>query len=371
VVDFRQTLKVARPRGALAAVHRAWLTHPRWALAVKGALAASLAWFVALIAPPPFAEYPYYAPLGAVLATTSTVVRSVRDSLQSVAAVLVGAVIARTVALLPLPGLLELTVVVGLALLCAGWRIFGEMGSWTVMSAIFVLIIGSGDTGDYVGSYAGLILVGAAIGVGVNLLLPPLPLTPSELALSRLRDGIAEQIEALAAWLNDRGALQPDEWEQRRQELHPTIESARAAVAHTHEASRANMWARRNRGWMASQTRRAGALGTAAEAVDDIVRLLVVWEREGLNDLALGQQLRPELASTLRAFASALRSAQVRDMEDERQAGAAAAAVRALDESLDDLRQAVREAQRSSEYDYFVAGALIINLDRGADALRT
>jgi hypothetical protein len=101
------------------------------------------------------------------------------------------------------------------------------------------------------------------------------------------------------------------------------------------------------------------------------VRLLVVWEREGLNDLALGQQLRPELASTLRAFASALRSAQVRDMEDERQAGAAAAAVRALDESLDDLRQAVREAQRSSEYDYFVAGALIINLDRGADALRT
>jgi hypothetical protein len=221
VVDFRQTLKVARPRGALAAVHRAWLTHPRWALAVKGALAASLAWFVALIAPPPFAEYPYYAPLGAVLATTSTVVRSVRDSLQSVAAVLVGAVIARTVALLPLPGLLELTVVVGLALLCVGWRIFGEMGSWTVMSAIFVLIIGSGDTGDYVGSYAGLILVGAAIGVGVNLLLPPLPLTPSELALSRLRDGIAEQVEALAAWLNDRGALQPDEWDSAARSCTP------------------------------------------------------------------------------------------------------------------------------------------------------
>ena len=369
MTDFRQSLTPARPAGFLAAAHRAWLNHPRWALAAKGALAASLAWFVALVAPAPFSEYPYYAPLGAVLATTSTVVRSVRDSLHSVAAVLVGAIIARTVALLPLPSPLELTIVVGLALLCAGWRIFGDMGSWTVMSAVFVLILGSGDGLEYAGSYAGLIVVGAAIGIGINLLLPPLPLTPSELALGRLRDGLAEQVESLADWLEQQGPLDPDEWERRRQQLYPTIESARAAVAQTHEASRANRRARRNKDWMASQTRRAGALGTSAEVVEEIVRLLVVWESEGLNHLALGQQLRPELAGTLRAFASAVHSAQVRDTEDDRQAGAAADAVRRLDESLEELREAVREAQRSSQYDYFVAGALIINLARGADAL--
>ncbi|GAA4718001.1 Uncharacterized membrane protein YgaE, UPF0421/DUF939 family [Promicromonospora umidemergens] len=368
MVEFRQTLTVPRPRGVVAAAHRAWLSHPRWALAVKGAFAASLAWSVGLVAPAPFADYPYYAPLGAVLATTSTVVRSVHDSLQSVAAVLVGAIIARGVALLPLPGLLELTVVVGIALLCVGWRIFGDMGSWTVMSAIFVLILGSGDA-DYIGSYAGLIVVGAAIGIGVNLLFPPLPLTPSELALGRLRSGVAEQVESLANWLEQQGPLDHDEWERRRQGLYPTIESARAAVAQTREASRANRRARRNKGWMASQTRRAGALGTSAEVVEEIVRLLVVWESEGLNDLALGQQLRPELAGTLRAFASAVHSAQVRDKEGDPEAGAAADAVRRLDESLEEFREAVREAQRSSQYDYFVAGALIINLDRGADAL--
>jgi hypothetical protein len=379
MVDSRLPLAVVRPAGALSAVHRAWLSHPRWSLAAKGALAASLAWFVGLLAPEPFAQYPYYAPLGAVLATTSTVVRSVRDSLQSVAAVLVGALIARTVHLLPLPGLVELAMVVGLALLCVGWRIFGDMGSWTVMSSIFVLILGNGGDGDgmeFIGSYVGLILVGASIGIAVNLLLPPLPLTPSELALGRLRDGMADQVELLANWLEDRGTLDPDEWERRRQQLFPTVEGARAAIAQTREASRANLRVRykRNEYWVASQTRRAGALGTSAEVVDEIVRLLVEWERDGRDEVALGQRLRPEFAATLRAFASALRAAVTRDVADRPAAGAArdeaADAVARLDRSVEELRDVVRTAQRSSEQDYFVAGALIVNLARGADALR-
>ena len=375
--DFRQSLKPPRPSGILATAHRTWLRHPRWSLAAKGALAASVAWFVALLAPAPFSEYPYYAPLGAVLATTSTVVRSVRDSLQSVGAVLVGALIARTVALLPLPGPLELAVVVGLALLCVGWRVFGDMGDWAVMSAIFVLILGSGDGVDYVGSYAGLIVVGAAIGIGINLLLPPLPLTPSELAIGRLRDGIAEQVEVLANWLEERGPLDPDEWERRRQQLYPTIEGARAAVAQAREASRANVRVRVNGNghWLASQTRRAGALSASAETVDDIVSLLVEWERDGLDEVALGYELRHEFAATLRAFAAALRAAVTREVADEAAAGAAnheaADAVSRLDESIAELRGAIRDNQRSSRKDAFVAGALVVHLTRGADALRT
>jgi hypothetical protein len=355
------------------------MSHPRWSLAAKGALAATLAWFVGTLAPAPFSEYPYYAPLGAVLATTSTVVRSVRESLQSVAAVLVGAVIARAVDLVPLAGSLEIAAVVGIALLCVGWRVFGAMGDWAVMSAIFVLILGDGDGLEYTGSYAGLIVVGAAIGVGVNLLLPPLPLTPSELALGRLRDGLADQVEALATSLDNEGTLLPDEWERRRHGLFPTIEGARAAVAKTREASRANRRVRRNgnRDRVASQTRRVGALGTSAEVVHEIVRLLVEWERDGCDDVPLGQQLRPAFATTLRAYAEALRSAGTGDAADEAAAGAAAVAVAVatadavarLDEAVDELRGVVRAAQRSSGRDYFVAGALIVNLARGADAL--
>jgi uncharacterized membrane protein YgaE (UPF0421/DUF939 family) len=367
---------VARPAGYLSAGRRVWVSHPRWSLATKGALAATLAWFVGTLMPAPFSEYPYYAPLGAVLATTSTVVRSVRESVQTVAAVLIGAAIARAVDLAPLPGPLEVGVVVGIALLCVGWGIFGDMGSWAVNSAIFVLILGSGEGMGFIGSYAGLIVVGAAIGIAVNLLLPPLPLTPSEVALVRLRDELAEQIETLAAGLEDRGTLDPDAWEDRRHGLIPTIESARAAVGQMREASRANRKVRRTgyRDWVASQTRRAGALGTAAEVVDEIVRLLVEWERDGREDVALGRQLRPSFATTLRAFAAALRVAETQDAANGPDGGAAAQeaadAVRRLDESLDELRHQVRETRRTSEQDYFVAGALIIDLARGADALR-
>lgn len=352
------------------------MSHPRWSLAIKGALGATLAWFAGNLAPEPFSAYPYYAPLGAVLATTSTVVRSVRESLQTVAAVLVGAVIARAVDALPLPGPLEITLVVGLALLCMGWRILGEMGSWAGTSAILVLILGSGGGLGYIGSYAGLIVVGAAIGIGINLLLPPLPLTPSEIALERLREGLAEQTAALANWLEHDGLLDPDEWERRRRQLSPTIETARTAVAQMHEAARVNRRARRSayRDWAASQTRRSGALGTAAEVVDEIMRLLVEWERGGRDDLALGHRLRPVFATTLRAFATALRAAETRDAQSSSEPGVAAQeaadAVRRLDDALAELRTQVRQTRRSSEQDHFVAGALVLDLARGAEALR-
>jgi hypothetical protein len=163
----------------------------------------------------------------------------------------------------------------------------------------------------------------------------------------------------------------PDEWDRRRHGLFPTTEGARAAVAQTREASRANRRVRRNgnRDLVASQTRRAGALGTSAEVVDEIVRLLVEWERDGRDDVALGQQLRPAFATTLRAYGEALRSAGTRYAADEAAAVATADAVARLDEAVDELRGVVRAAQRSSERDYFVAGALIVNLARGADAL--
>ena len=55
-------------RGAV----RTWARHPRYGLAAKAALAASLAWAVVQLVPGPASAYPYYAPLGAVIATSTT-----------------------------------------------------------------------------------------------------------------------------------------------------------------------------------------------------------------------------------------------------------------------------------------------------------
>src|SRR5690606_8575909 len=101
-----------RARGVLSAAQQRWVRHPRWSLAVRGAIAAALAWFVGVLAPEPFSDYPYYAPLGAVVATPSTLARSVRESVQAVLAILVGAAIARVVDLALYPSAASVALVV-------------------------------------------------------------------------------------------------------------------------------------------------------------------------------------------------------------------------------------------------------------------
>jgi len=349
-------------RRAPAAVHRTWVRHPRWSLAVRGALAAALAWLVGVVAPAPFSEYPYYAPLGAVIATTTTLARSVSDSVRTVGALLLGAGIALAVDSVLVPSVLSVALVVGLALACAGWRVFGGQGAWVANSAIFVLVLGEGQDAEYVGAFAGLVVVGAAIGTGVNLLLPPLLLTPSGLALGALRGALVEQLDDLAGRLDDEGALDAEEWERRRRGLFPTIEGARAAVARSGEASRGNPRAWRHGDRARSQAREADALGTAAEVVDEVVRLLVGWEGTGRDDVALGPRLRPELATALRAFADALRTP-----EDD--AGRTDDPGAAFARSLDGFRDVVRDAREQSGDDHFVAGALLVVLRRAADVL--
>jgi uncharacterized membrane protein YgaE (UPF0421/DUF939 family) len=351
----------ARARRAVAAAQRQWVRHPRWSLAVKGAVAAAVAWFVGVLAPEPFSDYPYYAPLGAVVATTSTLARSVRESTQAILAILVGAAIARGVDLVLSPSALSVALVVGLALLCSGWRRFGEMGTWAVTSALFVLIIGNAAKVEFVGAYAGLVVVGAAIGVVINLIVPPLPLTPTEEALDGLRDTLVDQVEALADGLDGERPPSAEEWEERRHEVAPTLARARDAVSRTREAARANIRLRRHRDWAVSQVRRAQELEGSADVVESLVRLLVEWEREGRDDLALGARLRPLAARALDAYATALRSVGTEPADEEE--------LRTLAARAEDLRRAVREARREVDEDYFVAGAVGLALRRGAAVL--
>ncbi|MEN5074032.1 FUSC family protein [Isoptericola cucumis] len=359
-------------RRLTARLRRVWLLHPRGAVAVRGAVAAALAWLVGMVAPPPFADYPYYAPLGAVIATTATLARSVRESVQAVAALLVGAGIAVGVDTVLPSDALSVALVVGVALLCAGWRGFGDQGAWVANSAIFVLVIGQGEGVEYVGAFAGLVLAGAAIGTGVNLLLPPLPLTPSGVALDRLRDALVEQLEDLAGRLEEHGPVDAQEWDRRRQSLYPTIERARSAVVRTSEASRGSLRARRHRDRRGAQSRRDEALGVAAQGVDEIVRLLVVWEDVEREHVALGPVLRPRLAAALRAFAAALRDMIAQDggsPEDRSGRDAADDPTRRFVHEVEVLRDAVRAARDGSGDDDFVAGALVLVLRRSAHAL--
>ena len=229
--------------------------------------AAVLAWVLVGLVPGPWSDYPYYAPLGAVIATSVTVRGTTRRSVQAVVAIALGAVVARLTDALGLPALGGLAVVVLVGVLLSGWRLLGEMGSWVPTAALFVLIIGDTDPVGYISAYVGLTLVGALVGVGVNLVVPPLPLTPAERSLDRLRAATAEHLDDLAAAVRDDDVPVPGD-----DRLRAARAQATAAVADAREAARGNWTARHYRSWRQRQDRHADVVDAAAVVALDVRR---------------------------------------------------------------------------------------------------
>lgn len=340
---------------ALAPVRRLLAHHPRIGLAVKAALAAALAWAaVALL--PGQTEYPYYAPLGAVIAVSTTVAGSVRESVQGLLAILLGVAIARGVDAIFPTNLVTLAVVVFIGILVGGWNRLGTMASWVPISALFVLIIGNTDPLDYIVAYGGFTMLGAGIGVALNLAFPPLPLTPARATLDRLRDALADQLADLADGLRQDRAPTGEEWEQRRWSIEPISAEMRTTIQHAAEARRGNRRARRFRDVADLQYQQARALERLTFLVEDLTVLVAESERADNDRLALGTSLRAPSARVIDRMVDVLRSVD----------GAAAGQdeARAADEALRDLTAAVRQARTTSEDDVFVAGSIVVSLRR-------
>jgi len=350
----------SRPRRLAAEAVRQWRLHPRWGMALRGAVAAGLAWLLGIALPQPFSDYPYYAPLGAVVATTSTVARSVRDSLQAVGAILVGVVIARAADFLLAPSAVSIAIVVALATLAAGWVALGEMGSWAVTSALFVLIVGDGDKLGYMGAYAGLVVVGALVGILINLMFPPLPLVATDVALDRLKNALGDQLDHLVDGLDRDVAPTHEEWDERRLLLGPVVDRSRRSAEQAREAARANRRARRYADATRSQREQSEALSTTSTVVTDLTRLITSWETKDRDDLAFGEPLRPLARDALWELAQVVRSSTG--------GRADADGLERLDERIERLRRAVRDARSTLEEDFFVAGATVLALRRAAEA---
>jgi len=175
-----------------------WASHPRIALALRAAVAAAIAWVLVRYVPGS-QDYPYYAPFGAVIATTSTLAGSVRESLQAVGAIVVGGVVAWLVDTVSGDQVAALPLALGVALSvgAAGWRVLGPMGGWAPTAAVFTLVIGHGEA-QFIGAYGGLTLFGALVGIVVNMAVPPLPLAPARTAVSRTRTTLAGQLREIA-----------------------------------------------------------------------------------------------------------------------------------------------------------------------------
>jgi len=223
---------------------RTLLAQPRLLLAVKTALAAAFAWWLAPQVPGVAAEYPYYAPLGAVIAMYPTVKRSLRLGVQSVIGVVLGILLATVVTLLQTgyPGVLTVALVVGVGVLVGGARRLGAGRDWVLTAGLFVLLLSGSNGGEaYAIGYIVQIGIGVVIGVLVNLLVvPPLYTGQTDERLRRTRAALADRFDDVASVFAARWPLESDEWEERLSEVPETMRAVREQVQQAEEASSLN-----------------------------------------------------------------------------------------------------------------------------------
>lgn len=167
----------------------------RLKLTAKAVLAGVVAWAAARYAVGH--SEPYFAPLAALLGVYPSVVRSVRESLAYGAGFVIGAALAIPVGLWIGPNIAGIAVVLFLAMMASGWRRLGGQASQVPFTALFALLLGGHDAVGYTLPRLGDVALGLAVGLAVNaLVFPPLHLRRAEYAVERMRDVLAEAMDA-------------------------------------------------------------------------------------------------------------------------------------------------------------------------------
>jgi len=297
---------------------RPLLRHPRLDLAVKAAVAATAAWVLARQVPGA-EDYAFYAPFGAVATTYSAIVRSVAETVRTVAAILLGAVLGVLADALLGPGVAAIALVVGLGMLLAALPWLGDARSYVPIAGMFVLLVGHGETLGYAAAYAGLFLLGAACTVGVGMVRPVLPLDRTDRALDALRAASVEHLRTLAAAIDPAG---DDDVElPARESLSEPLARARTEVDELRQAARANPRARRHADDVTRRVDDFGALQRAVQLVDDL-QAMAEDEPWGLSVVRLPAELRTPTAQALRELAATTEEAATVDTDPGRRRSA-------------------------------------------------
>jgi uncharacterized membrane protein YgaE (UPF0421/DUF939 family) len=341
-----------RPRPVLQSL-RAVLRWPRFHLAVKAALAAGLAWSAAHAIPGAAHEYPYYAPVGALLSLYPTVAGSVKTAFQTLSGLFLGVGLAWLMMLWATPSALSVAVLVCLGVLLAGIPRLGTGKDWVPTAALFVLLVGGPNAEDYSTGYLVQTALGAAVGILVNFLVfPPLHFNAAVNQLERLRKDLAEQLDQMTEALVEPWPPEHRDWSDRSEDLTLLASQARQAVQHAAQSSKANPRRRLHPRDLEEDFRRLRLLEQVLFHVRDMTDVLsaVIWEEH----LRIPARLVDPLAAAMAAVAAAARGL---DDEDAGQLRA---------EAGDRHRDLMQELDRLASVDNPPAavGSLTVSLSR-------
>jgi uncharacterized membrane protein YccC len=329
------------PRTAVinAGTHlKAWLADPRLLLAIKTSIAVGLAWVVAHLVPGVADEYPYYAPLGALISVSPTLMSSVRRGAQTLAALAIGILLAGAIIIFWEPNVFTISVAVGVGVLIAGSRWLTAGGEYVAVAALFVLIVGGQNADAYSIGYLVQMSVGIAVGLIVNVtILPPLNFSGAAIKLGEFRSQLSSHLHDIGKALVESWPPEHEDWANRSGTLVDTADRVREAVAQSDESRKLNPRAKLHSRNLEKDYEDLSALETITFHVRDLTQVLAAAIWESPFPAELPQDLREPLSDTIHAVAGVLTMRNAGDDVSEA-VEAAEESLRILLERLDEQR---------------------------------
>jgi hypothetical protein len=217
------------------------LLWPRLQLAMKAALAAGIAFFVAPFMPGSAADYPYYAPLGALVAMYENVSGSMRQGVQTLVGLALGIGLAFMLFSLGEPTPVTVAIVMGLGVILAGLPRIGSGSDWIPTAALLVLLVGGHNPDQFSFGYLVQMGAGVTVGIAVNLLVfPPLHFKAAALSIAELRLALSRQLREMGKALRESWPPEHEDWSRRSDTLAASARSVRLAVEKADASRQAN-----------------------------------------------------------------------------------------------------------------------------------
>lgn len=281
----------------------------RLQLAAKAAFAAGLAFAIAPHLPGAAANYPYYAPLGALVAMYHNVAGSVRQGLQALAGLAMGIGLAYVLVTVTDPSPLAVALIMGIGVLLGGLPGIGSGSDWIPTAALLVLLVGGSNPDDFSFGYLLQMGFGVAVGIGVNFLIfPPLHLNAAAASLDELRRALGRQLTDMGAALKEEWPPKHEDWSRRSDELAAAARSVRHLVKEADASRRANPRRKLHPRDVDLDYRNLRELERVTFHIQDITDVLsdVIWDSEAPYSVPL--QDNGPLADALSATGSLLGS---------------------------------------------------------------
>ena len=343
MTNIRTRVRARRP-GIVRSLREA-VEPARLLLVAKTALAVGLAWLIAPHMPGVTDQYPYYAPLGALVSMYPTLMGSVRSGLQTLLGLAAGIGLAAVVVLTVGPTWWTIPAVVGVGVLVSGTGWFGVGREYVPMAALFVLIIGGQNADDYSIGYLVQTAVGVVVGLVVNLVIAPAPLTLAAAAkVGAFRSQLSDHLHDIGWAVSESWPPENHQWADDAASLADTTAELQRALSDADDSRRGNPRAMGRRG----ETRHLHAELAALDRIAHLIRSIsdeiadTIWDRPGA--LHLDDALPEPLSAACHTVAEVIAQEEPLTSEDHRARADAARAIRLLLETVDDRTIDVRSS---------------------------